>query len=449
MVGKNFSVSFKKKISKFNKSIAVDSDKSISQRCFIIGSVCEGISVVDNILESEDVHSTIKCLKKLNCKIQRIKRGKYKIFGKGVGSFYCKQNTQLDFGNSGTAARLLGFGLCSTNPNLKVKITGDKSLRKRSMYKILKAMEKFGANFLPKNKFKLPITLISSAVPTGFNFQNDISSQIKSAVILGALNSLGKTQIIERIKSRDHTEKILKHNVKTISIKKGENNLIEINGRESLKPFNLSVPSDPSSASFYAALCLLNKNSKIVLKKVHINPTRIGFFKIMKKHKGKIVFKNKKLVGNEVVSDIHVKSSNIKPLKVDKKYFVSCQDEFPLMFAISCLLPGMSVFKGIEDLANKESNRIKEMGKILKQIGIKFNASKDEMRIHGNPYLKIENKKINVSGIFDHRILMSASILSLLTGINSKLKNFEQVNTSCPNFLSTIYKLGGKFEKKN
>ena len=139
----------------------------------------------------------------------------------------------------------------------------------------------------------------------------------------------------------------------------------------------------------------------------------------------------------------------IKPLKISKKFFVSCQDEFPLMFAISCLLPGISVFQGIEDLANKESNRIKEMGKILDQIDIKFNSSKDEMRIHGNPHLKIENKKINVSGIFDHRVLMSAAILSLLTGINSKLKNFEQVGTSCPNFLSTIYKLGARFEKKN
>ena len=187
----------------------------------------------------------------------------------------------------------------------------------------------------------------------------------------------------------------------------------------------------------------------MILKKVHINPTRIGSFNLIKKHKGKIFFKNKKLIGNEIVADIHVKSSNIKPLKISKKFFVSCQDEFPLMFAISCLLPGISVFRGIEDLANKESNRIKEMGKILKQIGIKFFASKDEMRIYGNPYLKIKNKKINVSGIFDHRILMSAAILSLLTGINSKLKNFEQVGTSCPNFLSTIFKLGGRFEREN
>ena len=141
MVTKNLSVSFKKKINKFNKSIEIDSDKSISQRCFIIGSICEGISTVQNVLESEDIYSTIKCLKKLNCKIIRIHKGKYKIYGKGLGSYYCKQNTILDFGNSGTAARLLGFGLCSTNSNLKVKITGDKSLKKRSMYKIIKAME--------------------------------------------------------------------------------------------------------------------------------------------------------------------------------------------------------------------------------------------------------------------------------------------------------------------
>ena len=237
MPSKSFSVSFRKKINKFNKSIEVDTDKSISQRCFIIGSICEGISIVDNILESEDILSTIRCLKKLNCKIERLQKGKYKIYGKGLGNYFCNQNTLLDFGNSGTATRLLGFGICSTNPNLKIKITGDKSLRKRSMYRIIKVMEKFGATFLPKNKFKLPITLISSAAPIGFKFHNGISSQIKSAVILGAINSFGKTQIIEKIKSRDHTEKILKHNSKTISVKNGKNNQIEIKARERIKRY--------------------------------------------------------------------------------------------------------------------------------------------------------------------------------------------------------------------
>ena len=449
MLSKNFSVIFEEKINKFNKVIKVDSDKSISQRSFIIGSICEGISEVKNVLESQDVHSTINSLRKLNCKIVRISHGKYKIYGKGLGSYSCKKNTELNFGNSGTAARLLGFGVCGTNPNLRVKLTGDRSLKRRSMFNIMKAMENFGVNFLPKNKFKLPITLISSDMPNGIVFENGISSQIKSAVILGAINSFGKTIIIENTKSRDHTERLLKQNINSIKIKKGKKNQIEIYGKEILKPFKTLIPNDPSSASFYAALCLLNKSSKIILKKVHINPTRIGFFQIIKKHRGKIYFKNKKNRGNETIADIYVESSKLKSLKVEEKLFVSCQDEFPIMFAMACLLPGVSVFKGIGDLVNKESNRILEMKKVLRQIGIKVIIKKNEMKIHGNPNLKAKNKKIKVSGVFDHRILMSTAILSLLTGIKTKLKNFEQVNTSCPSFLSTIKKLGGKFEKKN
>ena len=448
MAGNHFCIIFNKKINNFNKKIEVDSDKSISQRSIIIGSICEGISNIKNVLESEDIYSTINCLRKLGCKIKRIGKGNYKVYGNGTGSYKCRNNTILDFGNSGTAARLLGFGVCSTNPNLLIKLTGDKSLRKRSMKKVIRAMENFGVTFFPKNKFKLPLTLLSSEIPLGFKFKNGISSQIKSAVMLGALNSFGKTQIIESIKSRDHTEKILLNNSRVIKLKKGKKNIININGKENLKPLNLIIPSDPSTASFYAALCLLNRNSKIVLKEVQINPTRIGFFNIIKKHNGRILFKNKKFIGNELVSDIHVKSSNVKNFKVEKKFFVSCQDEFPIMFAMSCLLPGVSIFRGIEDLVNKESNRIKVMEKILKSIGIKVVASNKEMKIYGNPNLDFKNKRINISGIFDHRILMSTAILSLLTGVKSKLNNFEQVGTSCPNFLSTITKLGGKYEKK-
>mgnify|MGYP001312695868 CR=1 FL=1 len=448
MVSEHFSVIFKKKISKFNKTIKIDSDKSISQRSLIVGSISEGISKIKNVLESEDIFSTINCLKKLNCKIKKISKGNYEVYGRGLGSFYCKKNTKLDFGNSGTAARLLGFGVCGTNPGLKIKLTGDKSLKKRSMLKIIKVMENFGTRFLPKNKFHFPLTLISSEMPIGFKFNAGISSQIKSAVIFGATNSFGKTFIEEKIKSRDHTERMLKQNSDVIKIKTGKKNLVEINGKKSLRPINISIPGDPSSASFFAALCLLSKNSKVTLKQVNINPTRIGFFNIIKKHNGKIIFKNKKILDNEIVADVHIKSCKLKSLKVEKKFFVSCQDEFPLMFAIASLLPGISIFKGIEDLANKESNRIKEMQKILKQIGVKVFASKNQMKIFGKPNLDIRKKKIIVSGIYDHRILMSAAILSLLTGVEAKLNNFEQVRTSCPNFLSIISTLGGKFETK-
>ncbi len=440
-------VIFNKKIGEFNKSILIDSDKSISQRVFVIGSICEGISKVKNVLESEDIFSTINCLRKLNCKIKKIKKGEYEIYGKGLGSLYCKKNTVLDFGNSGTACRILGFGVLSTNPNIQVKLTGDKSLSKRSMLKAIRAMEQFGVQFFPKNKFHLPLTLISSEMPIGFKFNAGISSQIKSAVMLAATNSYGKTLIVEKVKSRDHTERMLRHSTNVIKIKEGKKKFIEISGKESLSPINISVPGDPSSASFYTALCLLNKSSKIILKRVHINPTRIGFFNIIRKHNGKIIFKNKKIQGNEKVADIHVESSDkMKSLKVGGKFFVSCQDEYPIMFAMAALLPGTSTFSQIGDLSNKESSRAYEMKKILNQIGIKCKLTKNKMKIYGNPNLKVVGKKISVSGILDHRILMSASILSLLTGIKANLKNFEQVKSSCPNFLSTIRNLGGKFE---
>jgi 3-phosphoshikimate 1-carboxyvinyltransferase len=446
----SYSVILKNRIGSFNKTIKVDSDKSISSRSFIIGAISEGISKVKNVLESEDIFSTINCLRKLNCKIKKIKKGEYKIYGKGLGSLYCKKNTVLDFGNSGTACRILGFGVLSTNPNIQVKLTGDKSLSKRSMLKVIRATEQFGVQFLPKNKFHLPLTLISSEMPIGFKFNTNISSQIKSAVMLAATNSYGKTLIVEKIKSRDHTERMLKHNTNAIKIKKGKKNLIEIRGKESLRPINISIPGDPSSASFYATLCLLSKNSRIILKRVHINPTRIGFFNIIQKHNGKISFKNKRMADNEMVADVHVESSKIKNLKVEGKFFVSCQDEYPIMFAMAALLPGTSTFGKIADLSNKESPRAHEMKKILKQIGIRCKLSKDEMKIYGNPNLSVHGKKISVSGVLDHRVLISGTILSLLTGIKANLKNFEQVRSSCPNFLSTISSLGGKFEiKKN
>ena len=444
----SYSVIINHRIGSFKNKIKVDSDKSISQRGFIIGSISEGVSKLKNVLESDDIFSLISCLKKLNCKIKKIKSGEYEVYGKGLGSLYCKKNTVLNFGNSGTALRICGFGVLGTNPNIQVKLTGDKSLSKRNMYKIMKTMERFGVQFFPKNKFNLPLTLVSSEMPVGFNFEAGISSQIKSAVMLASINSFGKTLIVEKTKSRDHTERMLSHNKNAIKIKKGKTNLIEIIGKESIKPVNISVPGDPSSASFYATLCLLNKHSKIILQDVQINPTRVGFFNIIRKHSGKVSFKNKKKQGNEVVADVHVRSSKMKPLKVSEKFFTSCQDEIPIMTILACFLPGTSVFKGIGDLVNKESNRIKEMQKICKQIGIKTTASKNEMKIYGKSKFNLNNKKISVSDVLDHRILMSAAILSLLTGVKASLKNFEQVNSSCPNFLQIIRKLGGKFEKK-
>ena len=446
MPSRSFRVITNKKILSFNKAIKVDSDKSISIRSLLFGAISEDISTISNILESEDVASTINCLKKLGVKILK-KKNLYFVYGKGLGSLKGKKNSSLNFGNSGTLARLL-IGLLSTNENINLNLTGDHSLKKRSMKKLILLMSKFGATFTPKNQFYLPFKIISSELPLGVNYISGVSAQLKSAVILGGLNSFGTTKILENERSRDHTERMLLHNKKVININDKEKKIIKINGKRSLKSLQIKVPGDPSSAAFLCALTILKKGSSIKIKGVGLNPTRIGFYKLLKKHGGNIKFKNLKTNNNELYGDIHVKYSKLKPLKAPKKYYVSSTDEYPILFVIAALTKGVSIFNGIEDLANKESNRILEMQKVLSQLGIRSKASKNQMKIIGRGMIDANKKKILIENLGDHRICMASFVLSILTGARTEIKNFETVFTSSPSFLKIMKSLGAKFEIK-
>ncbi len=444
---KKFSVIISTKIGSFKKNIKVDSDKSISIRSFLIGAISHNISKVSNVLESEDVFSSIKCLKKLGVKITKIKPKTYIIYGKGLGSFFCKKNTLLNLGNSGTGLRLL-CSILATTPGIDLKLTGDSSLKKRNMFKLIKLMNEFGAEFFPKKKYSLPLRMVSSEMPIGIEYKSGVSAQLKSAVMLAGLNSFGTSTIIEVKKSRDHTENILSKNKNVIKIINKKEKIIKIYGKNYLKPLNLNVPGDPSSAAFFTALTLLNKNSSILIKNVGLNPTRIGFYELLKKYGAKITFKNIKINNSEPIGDILVKSCKIKAIQADKSYYVKSTDEYPILFIIAALTEGVSNFSGISELSNKESSRAHEIRKILKQVGIKCKLSKNQMKIYGKKDIKHLKKIIKVPNLGDHRICMSTVILSLITGIKSNIKNFETVDTSSPNFLNIIKLLGGKFEIK-
>ena len=249
MLKKKFNVALNFKIKSFKKNISVDSDKSISIRSFLIGSIGENISLVNNVLESDDVISAIKCLKKLGVKIHKKKTKSYQIFGRGLGSLAIKKGSELNFGNSGTLARLL-IGILSTTPNIEIKVRGDHSLNKRNMKKLIDLMSLYGASFIPKNKYNFPLKIISSEMPVGIKYKAGESAQLKSAVILAGLNSYGITEVQETINSRDHTENMLRDNNKVIKISGNKNKLIKIFGKKYLKPININVPGDPSSAAF-------------------------------------------------------------------------------------------------------------------------------------------------------------------------------------------------------
>jgi|TARA_B110000211_G_scaffold228813_1_gene285639 3-phosphoshikimate 1-carboxyvinyltransferase len=445
MQSKSFSLVVRKKILSYKKNISVDGDKSISIRGFLIGALSNNVSSTKNVLESEDVISTINCLKKLGVKIIKKSPKNYLIFGKGLGSLNAKKNVVLNFGNSGTLARLI-IGILSTTPRITATIKGDKSLNKRNMKELINLMSQFGAFFLPKNKFNFPLKIISSEIPLGINYKAGVSAQLKSAVIFAGLNSYGKTEIIEKEKSRNHTENMLLNNVQAIKIKNKNKKIILITGKKYLNPININVPGDPSSAAFFTALTLLNPNSLIKIKNIGLNPTRIGFYTLLKKQGAKIKFINLKKENNELRGDILVQSSVLKPIRASKEYYVNSTDEYPVLFIISALIKGTSIFKGIRGLANKESNRITEMQKILKQIGIKTIATENEIKIFGKGMFNTNNKKIIVPNLGDHRICMSSFILAILTGVQTKIKNFETVFTSSPSFLKIMRSLGAKFE---
>jgi 3-phosphoshikimate 1-carboxyvinyltransferase len=449
MLNKSFSLYVSKLIKPYNKTIWVDSDKSISIRSFLIAAVSHNISEIKNVLESDDVFSCVNCLKKLGVKIDKVKTKHYLVYGKGLGSFYAKKNIILDCGNSGTTARLL-IGLLSTNPDIQVRIKGDHSLNKRSMAKLINLMSDFGTTFIPKNKTNFPLTLISPEIPIGIEYKAGVSAQLKSAVILAGLNANGVTNVIEEKQSRNHTENMLLQSTSVLKIKKNKKgqSCIKIFGKNYLDPLKVNIGGDPSSAAFFTALTLLTPHACLNIKHVGLNQRRIGFYNLLKKYGAKIKFKNVKIINNEEIGDIEVKSSKLKAIIASPNYYVSATDEYPLLFVIAALTKGTSIFKGIEDLANKESNRIEEMKKILNQIGIKCKSTKNEMKVFGSTQIKKINTTIRVPNLGDHRICMSTVILSLVTGINAEIKNFETVRTSSPSFLQIIKSLGGNFEIK-
>ena len=445
---KKFSVSVAKKIGKFNKIIKIPGDKSCSIRAILFASQCIGISKIKNLLESEDVLNCLKILKhKFYVKI--IKKDKaHLIYGNGLNSFRVKKLNKIFVGNSATTARLI-MGALSTYPS-KFYFYGDKSMNKRSMSQLISVLQKIGCFFYPKNKSTLPLIMEGTSMPLAQTHENRGSAQIKSAILLSALSTPGTTTIEEEEISRNHTENLLKKISAGIKIKKlRKGNLITLEGQKNLYSFDYTVGADPSSAAFLIALTLLTPGSKLTIHNVLCNDTRIFFLKILKKVNAKIKINNLRKVSGELVGSITVSSGKLKPIIISKNIgkFI---DELPILFVTAALTKGVSKFKGIGDLKNKESNRLLESKKILFQAGIKCKITKNSMVIYGKDKIETQNKSILTKIKGDHRICMSAAILSLVTGIKAKIKNFETVNTSFPGFIPLIKNLGAKIEiKKN
>ena len=435
-------IKIKNKIKKFNKVLSIEGDKSLSIRWALIASQSEHKSKSINLLLSEDVINTLKCLRKLGVKI-KIRKNFCEINGVGLNGFKYKNNLVLDAGNSGTLGRLI-LGLL-THSKKTIKLKGDQSLSKRDFLRIIKPLKKFGAKF--KSNFgKLPITIkgTNDPHPVVFN-ETRGSAQVKSSVMLAALNTNGET-IIKSKKSRNHSELLFKHLRLPIKVfKKKDYDIIKIKGKKKIPALNYKIPSDISSCAFFIVLTILSKNSKLIIRNVNINPSRVGILYILSMMGAKIQKINLRNYKGEKIADLIIKSTNrIKAINCPSKLNSSAIDEFLLIFLVAAKAKGISYFKNLSELNQKESPRLKWGSKILNKMGVKNVLTNKSIKIYRNPNLEIKNKIVIKNFLKDHRVFMTSTVAALIFGGNWSIANKDAINTSFPSFLKKIKYLGAK-----
>ncbi len=427
------------KIKSFKKSITVPGDKSLSIRWVLFASLASGTSVAKNLLMSEDVLSALEAVRKLGIKVV-VKKKECKIFGKGINGYKYKKNLKIDAKNSGTLGRLI-LGLLVDSPE-PIKLFGDKSLSSRDFKRVSDPLTKFGVKFkLRKNSF-LPLKIYGSdKLKPIFYKENKGSAQCKSSIIFAGMRTEGVTKIKAK-KSRNHTELMCKHLKLPIIIKNKKNfDEIQIKKVKKINTLNYNIPSDISSSAFFIVLTALSKNSKLIIKNVNINPSRVGIITILKKMGVKILFKNKKIYKGEKKADIKVLSAiNLKAINCSPELNSGAIDEFLVIFLIAAKAKGISYFRNLDELNQKESPRLRWAEKILTLLGVKTITTNDSIKIYGNPNLNLDfNKKIIIKNYLkDHRVFMTSLIAALSFGGKWTIHDKDSVNTSFPNFLKII-----------
>ena len=412
-------------------------DKSISHRILILAGQAIGKSQIFNLLESEDVVNTLKALKLLGVLI--IKKGKkYDIFGIPPGGLL-EPNKIIDFGNSGTGIRLMS-GLISSN-NIEVKLIGDNSLSKRPMKRVTEHLLRIGAKIELKKKSFPPIKIKGTGKALPLSFKIEIpSAQIKSAIMLSALNTNGNIKIKEFKSTRDHTENMLKAMGYNIKVKEDYiYRYIEMKNNKELKTIKYNVPGDPSSAAFFITAACIRPGSKLIVKNMLYNKTRIGFIKTLRGMGGNIKVLSKKKVHNELIADLIIEQKkNLKSITLEPSEVPQQIDEIPILSIAASFSHGISIFKGLKELTVKESDRLSLINQNLNKIGVKSLIKNYDLYIYGNYNLKKGAAIIKHNN--DHRILMSFFIANMICKKNNIINDKSCVKTSYPSFFKDISK---------
>ena len=430
---------------KLKGNILIPGDKSISHRLVILSSIAIGKSNIKGILKSDDIMKTIEAMQNFGASIEFSNPYNCLIKGVGLGGL-AEPKSALDFGNSGTAARLI-MGLSASHP-ITTLFVGDTSLSMRPMNRVLKSLVNFGSSYSLRKENYLPAILKGSDNPIPFSFElEEPSAQIKSAVLLGALNTPGVTKVKDKFNTRDHTERLLElYGANINTVKKRSVREITIKGINELQGIDVSVPGDPSSALFPIIAALICKNSDITVKNVLINPTRDGAYRVLKDMGADISFLNHRIMAAEEVYDIRVRSSNLKGISIPRKLSPTMIDDYPILAVAASMAKGKTYFKGVNELRFKESDRFSGILNLLEKSGVRADSKKDDIIIYGKSELKEGDIEIETN--LDHRMAMSALVMGLVSKKEVKIDNDETIKTSFPSFYKVMLKIGAKLSKK-
>ncbi len=420
------------KTTKLEGQIEVPGDKSISHRAVMLGSLATGATRITNFLMGADCLSTIECFK--NMGIEFIQEGKNTITVRGRGLYGLREPEDvLDVGNSGTTIRLM-MGILAGQPFFST-VTGDSSIRKRPMGRVIEPLREMGAIINGRQKGTLAPISVQGRVLRPIRFVSAVASaQVKSAVLLAGLYAKGQTTVWEPQKSRDHTERMLSYLGADIEVK---DQVVKITGNPTLEGKPVEVPGDISSAAFFMVAGAIIPGSRVRINRVGINPTRTGIIEVLRRMGAEIKILNEDIVNGEPVGDIVVHGGELRSTVIEGSLIPRLIDEIPVIAVAAAVARGDTVIRDAAELKVKETDRISTMAGELRKMGVEVQELKDGMVINGPSAMK--GAICESHG--DHRVAMAMAVAGLVADGKTTIKNAECINVSFPGFENVLSQL--------
>lgn len=419
--------------------VSVPGDKSISHRALMFGALATGRTRIKGLLEGEDVINTAKAVTALGAPAKKV-GDLWEVLGRGVGGLTQPSN-ELDFGNSGTGVRLF-MGVIAGH-DITVRVTGDASLSKRPMKRVLTPLKQMGL-MVEEDRETLPLTLRGTANLVPIEYASPVASaQVKSAVLIAGLAAAGETTVIEKEPTRDHTERMLRYfgaDVRT-TIRDGKS-AVTVKGDAELTGKDITVPGDPSSAAFLAAAAAIVPGSDVTIQGVLVNETRTGFYTTLKEMGGDVAFQNEREEGGEPIADVRVRYAPLKGVTVPAARAPSMIDEYPILSVVASFADGKTVMNGLGELKVKESDRLAATAAALAVNGVEAKVDGDTLTVSG---AKAVRGGGTVATHMDHRMAMAFLVMGLATEKPVTADDVTFVATSFPTFTSLMSGLGARF----